>query len=148
MGFHYSTSDFTTNFDMKLFSDASLLGFSAIFGTQWFFSVWPSQLPAVSDGDLSMAFRELYPIVAAAIVWGKHWKTKRGLFMCDNQSTVHIVKKGRYRCIAIMRLMRTLKWTAAINNIHFSAKHLPVSTNLASGSLSCLSYYVVFVLHV
>ena len=71
MGFHYST----TNFDMKLFSDASLLGFSAIFGTQWFCSVWQSQLPAISDGDLSLAFRELYPIVAAAIVWGLHWKT-------------------------------------------------------------------------
>ena len=27
-------TDFTTNFDMKLFSDASLIGFSAIFGTQ------------------------------------------------------------------------------------------------------------------
>ena len=49
--------DFTTNFDMKLFSDASLIGFSAIFGSQWFCSAWPNQLPVISDGDLSLAFR-------------------------------------------------------------------------------------------
>ena len=59
--------DFTTNFDMKLFSDASLIGFSAIFGSQWFCSAWPNQIPVISDGDLSLAFRELYPIVTAAV---------------------------------------------------------------------------------
>ena len=133
-------TDFTTNFDMKMFSDASLIGFGAIFGTQWFCSAWPNQLPALSDGDLSMAFRELYPIVAAAVVWGKHWKTKRVLFMCDNQSTVWIIQKARSRCLAIMRLMRTLTWTAAMNNFHFSARHLPGVTNLPADSLSRLSF--------
>ena len=106
---------------MKLFSDASLIGFGAIFDTQWFCSEWPNPLPAISDGDLSIVFWELYPIVAAAIVWGKHWRTKRVLFMCDNQSTVRIVQKARSRCLAIMILMRTLTWTAAMNNFHFSA---------------------------
>ena len=133
-------TDFTTNSDMKLFSDASLIGFSAIFGTQWFCSAWPNQLPDISDGDLSMAFRELYPIVAAAVVWGKYWKTKRVLFMCDNQSTVQIVQKARSRCLAIMRLMRTLTWTAAMNNFHFCDKHLPGVTNLPADSLSRLSF--------
>lgn len=132
--------DFTTNFDMKLFSDASLVGFGTIFGTQWFCSAWAKQLPAISDGDLSMVFRELYPIVAAAVVWGKHWTTKRVLFMCDNQSSVRMVQIARSQCLAIMRLMRILTWTAAINNFHFSAKHLPGCTNLAANSLSCLSF--------
>ena len=132
--------DFTTNFDMQLFSDASLIGFGSIFGTQWLYSTWPTQLPAIADGDLSMAFRELYPIVAAAIVWGKYWKTKRILFMCDNQATVRIIQKARSRCLAIMRLMRTLTWTAAVNNFHFSARFLPGSTNLAADSLSRLLF--------
>ena len=132
--------DFTTNFYMKLFSDASLIDFSAIFGSQWFCFAWPNQLPTISDGDLSMAFLELYPIVAAAVVWGKYWKTKRVIFMCDNQSTVRIVQKARSRCLAIMRLMRTLTWTPAMNNFHFSAKHLPGVTNLPADSLSRLSF--------
>lgn len=65
--------------DMHLHTDASLIGFGGIFGNQWFCSEWPKQLPAVSSGDLSMAFRELYPIVAVAIICGKQWTGKRSL---------------------------------------------------------------------
>lgn len=131
-------SDFTAAPDMELYTDASLIGFGAIYGSQWFCSKWPEQLPTVSDGDLSMAFRELYPIVAAAILWGKFWTGKRILFMCDNQSTVHIIRKGRSKCLAIMKLMRTLTWTAAKNNFHFSSRHLPSQVNLTADSLSRL----------
>ena len=31
----------TTSTDMKLFTDASLIGFEGIFHTQWFCSAWP-----------------------------------------------------------------------------------------------------------
>ena len=141
MGFHFfNEPDFTTNFDMKLFSDASLIGFGAIFDTQWFCSEWPNPLPAISDCYFSMAFRELYPIVAATIVWGKHWRTKRVVLMCDIQSTMRIVQKARSQCLAIMRLMRTLTRTAAMNNFHFSARHLPGVSNLAADSLSRFSF--------
>ena len=118
-------SEFTIAPDMQLQTDASLIGFGALFGSQWFCSEWPKQLPSVSDGDLSMAFRELYPIVAAAVVWGKCWTSKRVTFLCDNLATVRIIQKGRSKCLAIMKLMRMLTWTAAVNNFHFSAQHLP-----------------------
>lgn len=48
--------------------DASLIGFRAFFQNHWFCSEWPACLPSVQDGDLSMAFRELHPLVAAAVV--------------------------------------------------------------------------------
>ena len=32
-----------------------------------------------------MAFREIYPIVVAAIILGKQWTGKRIVFVCDNQ---------------------------------------------------------------
>ena len=67
----------TISCDMELYTDASLIGFGGIFKTQWFFSIWPISIPSVKDDDLSMAFRELYPIVAAAILWGKQWTAKR-----------------------------------------------------------------------
>ena len=85
-----------------------------------------------------MAFRELYPIVAAAILWGKYWTTKRIMFMCDNMSTVYILRKGCSKCIPIMKLMRTLTWTAAINNFCFSARHLPGRQKVIADSLSRL----------
>ena len=123
---------------MKLYIDASLVGFAAVVGSQWFYSKWPEQLSSVSEGDLSMAFRELYPIVAAVVIWGKCWVKRRILFMCDNLSAVFIIQKGCSKCLAIMKLMRTLTCTAAVNNLRFSSKHLRTRTNVAADSLSHL----------
>ena len=128
----------TISTDMELFTDASLIGFGGIFNTQWFCSAWPESIPSVEDADLSMAFRELYPIVAAAIIWGKQWTGKRIVFVCDNQSTVFILERGRSRCLAIMKLMRTLTWTAATNNFHFTSRHLYGVRNKTADSLSRL----------
>ena len=107
---------FTASTEMQLFTDLSLVGFGRIFQNQWFCTEWPPQLPSIKDGDLSMAFRELYPIVAAAIIWGKSWTSKRILFLSDNLSTVFIIQHGRSRCLPIMKLMRMLTWTAVTNN--------------------------------
>ena len=56
---------------MQLYSNASLVGFGVIFKQQW-----PKEILSVEDSDLSMAFRELYPIVAAAVLWGKELDCK------------------------------------------------------------------------
>ena len=84
----------TCSADMELYTDASLVGFGAIFRQQWFSSAWPKEIPSVENGDLSMVFRELYPIVAAAVLWGKHWTAKRIIFVCDNLSAVYILQKS------------------------------------------------------
>ena len=34
-------------------------------------------ITSVKDKDLSMVFRELYPIVAAAVLWRKQWTIRR-----------------------------------------------------------------------
>ena len=70
----YYDSSFTN--DMELFKDASLIDFGHFFQNQWFSFEWPASLPSIQDDDLSMAFRELYPIVAAAVVWGKKCTSK------------------------------------------------------------------------
>ena len=129
-----------TSSDMELFTDASLIGFGGIFKTQWFCSVWPECIPSVDDDDLSMAFRELYPIVAAALIWGKQWTGKRIVFVCDNQSSVYILQRGRSRCLPIMKLMQTLTWTAARNNFHFVSRHLSGERNKIADSLSRLLF--------
>ena len=87
ISFFYDTY-FTASTEMQLFTDSSLVGFGGIFQNQWFCSEWPPQLPSVKDDDLSMAFRELYPIVAAATIWGKSWTSERILFLSDNLSPV------------------------------------------------------------
>ena len=65
----FHDSHFTAACSMELYTDSSLIGFGGIFQNQWFCSEW-LELPSIKESDLSMAFRELYPIVAAALIWG------------------------------------------------------------------------------
>lgn len=68
--FHETT--ITVASDMELYTDASsTMGFGGFFRRSWFCDKWPSDLPNEGDEKLSMAFRELYPIVIAAIHWGE-----------------------------------------------------------------------------
>ena len=128
---------FTSSSDLQLYTDAaSTVGFGGYYKFQWFYSIWPMDLPDIPDMNLSMAFRELYPIVIAAVLWGHEWKGKKILFMCDNMATVFIVNKGRSKCTVIMKLMRRLTWCAAINNYHFSAQYVHTKSNNAADALS------------
>ncbi|VDH96767.1 Hypothetical predicted protein [Mytilus galloprovincialis] len=131
--------NYTSNFDMQLYTDASsTIGYGGYYQGKWFCSTWPKELPSLNDKSLSMAFLELYPIVVAALLWGKEWKCKKILFLCDNEATVAIVKKGRSKCIEIMKLMRQLTWCACVNNFQVTAKHIEGRKNNISDALSRL----------
>jgi hypothetical protein len=90
------------------------------------------------DSELSIAFQELYPIVVAAILYGKDWGQKRILFHCDNQATVFAINKARSGSPAMMQLMRRLALVAAKYNFAFAASHIPGAKNLIADSLSRL----------
>ncbi|VDI32332.1 Hypothetical predicted protein [Mytilus galloprovincialis] len=85
-----------------------------------------------------MAFLELYPIVVAAVLWGKEWCGKRILFYCDNLATVHIIAKGRSKETNIMKLMRKLTMCAATYNFAVYSEHLPGKSNVIADALSRL----------
>ena len=85
-----------------------------------------------------MAFLELYPIVVAAVLWGKEWVGKRILFYCDNVATVNIISKGRSKEPVIMKVMRRLTMCAAYNNFAIYSEHLPGKSNCIADSLSRL----------
>ncbi len=124
---------YCTSQEMTLYTDASsTLGFSAFFQNQWFCEKWPE----VIEKDASMAFRELYPIVAAAVVWGEHWKCKQIIFLCDNEATVNILNKGRSKCLYIMKLMRNMTWLALKQNFTFKSRHIPGKSNIIADALS------------
>jgi len=127
--------------DLHLFTDASgSLGFAGYFQGAWFASAWDKEMLASVEGELSIAFQELYPIVVAAILWGKSWKRKQIVFHCDNMSVVHILNKGRSPCLAIMRLMRRLVIVAALCNFNFRSIHVAGYKNQIADSLSRLNF--------
>ena len=83
--------------DIELFTDASgneNLGFGGYFQGSWFYGGWPKDIMKRLTKKASIAFRELYPIVVAAILYGASWSRKRIIFNCDNKGTVFIVNKG------------------------------------------------------
>ena len=126
---------------LHLFTDASgSIGFGGFFEGNWFSGVWSDQkLPKLSD-EYSIAFKELYPIVIAAMLWGKRWSRKRIMFHCDNLATVYILNKGRSPCPHIMKLMRRLVITATLHNFNFLGEHVPGVKNSIADALSRLHF--------
>ena len=123
--------------DFELYTDAAAtVGFGGYFQGRWFQGKWPVELPILSNKQLSMALLELYPIVIAAVLWGKEWKGKRIKFHCDNMATVQIITKGRSKVNSIMKLMRRLTWCSAIGNFVVIASHVPGVNNELSDSIS------------
>ena len=88
------------------------------------------------EGDMSMAYKELVPIVLAAECWAQHWSRKRILFFCDNQATVAILNKGRSRSTNIMQSHEQLSLLAATHNFAFSSTYIASVDNGIADSLS------------
>jgi hypothetical protein len=127
----------SSNADLQLFTDAaSNSGFGGYFDGEWFSEPWPEDLMRHTDGNMSMAFMELYPIVVAAILWGNVWKGKRIQFMCDNEAVVNIIQKGRSKETYIMKLMRRLVMCSVQNNFVIYSKHVPGVFNEIADALS------------
>ncbi len=125
----------TLDTDMELFTDASsTLGFGGYFAGKWFAAAWPEEVQSIPN--LSMAYREFYPIVITALLWGRTWERKRITFHCDNLATVNIIKKGRSKCMHINQLMRRFTLCAMQSNFTAKAQHLPGKNNVIADALS------------
>ena len=117
--------------DLRLFSDASDEGFGAIYGTAWIqgdWSRWPDKI--------SINYRELFAILAAAETWGQGWKGKRVVFVTDNEPITKIWDKGSTPSPDIMSLIRPLFLTAAKGGYSVSLKHIPGKNNPVPDALS------------
>ena len=62
--------------DIEVTSDAAgSLGFGAYSRGQWFYGPW-----SPTQAQQSIAYKELFPVVIAAHLWGSHWSRKHVLF--------------------------------------------------------------------
>ena len=94
--------------DFQVSSDAAgSLGYGAIFNTKWFCGAW-----SMEQRSLSIAYKELFPIVVAAPLWGSQWVSRRVEFLCDNESVVAVLKSGTSRDHHLMGLLRHLSLLA------------------------------------
>ena len=69
---------------LKSFTDAAeSAGFAAVFGSWWFAESWRESLIGHQ-----IAVKELFPIVLAVEIWGKHMQNSKILFLSDNMAVV------------------------------------------------------------
>ena len=120
--------------DMQLFTDASNVGYGAFWAGEWFNAHWtPSQ------AHHTIAWKELYAILAACSTWGHTWQRKRMLFHCDNAAVVDIWRRGSCKCMHLMSLVRHLFFMAARGNYHVGITHIPGTSNRIADHLSRFS---------
>ena len=125
---------YTGEVDTELYTDSSDVGIGAIYGNQWFMSLFAG---ATNHLVLkSINWRELYAIVKAIATWCNDLANKKVLLKCDNEAVCYIVNSGTSRDPESMKLIRTLFFICAKFNIDCKCQHIPGITNIGSDHLS------------
>ena len=118
--------------DSSVLSDAAgALGYGAISGHDWFVGKW-----SITQQPLSIAYKELFPIVVAAMLWGHTWATKRVEFYSVNISVVSVLGSSTLKDPNMMVLLHYLSLVAAHNFFAFTASYTPGQDNSIGDALS------------
>ena len=113
-------------------SDASgSWGCGAVYENLWFQLQWPPSWEGVT-----IAPKELVPIVMAVILWGPHWAGQRICCLCDNAAVVAAVNKGSARDPALAHLLRLLAFASAVLDVYVMACHFPEVYNVSADAMS------------
>ena len=118
--------------DLRLYTDASDVGFGAIFGTEWIFGAWDQN----NIDNISIDYRELFAITAATFTWGHHWRGHRIVFATDNEPITKVWQKGASPSIPLMSLIRPLYLFAAKSAFSISFKHILGKNNPIADAIS------------
>ena len=86
--------------------------------------------------SLSIADKELFPIVVAATLWGSQWVSRRVEFICDNESVVAVLKSGSSRDQHLMGLLRHLSLLAIRHSFMLTTSSVRGMANPVADSLS------------
>lgn len=122
--------------DFQVSSDAAgTLGHGAIFEREWFAGAWSStQMP------MSTVYKELFPVVVAASLWGSQWSSRHVEFCSDNGAVVEVLWSGTSRDHYLMALLRRSSLLAAQLSFSFTATHIAGKLNPVADALSRFNF--------
>ena len=87
----------------SLFSDTSgSLGCGAFWGSQWFHLQWLAHFQ-----PLSIAVKELVPVIIAAVLFGFQWRGHLIQFSMDNMNVVHVLNSTYSKDPHLMHMFHT-----------------------------------------
>uniref|UniRef100_A0A1X7TD39 Reverse transcriptase domain-containing protein n=1 Tax=Amphimedon queenslandica TaxID=400682 RepID=A0A1X7TD39_AMPQE len=98
---------------------------------QWFQVQWPE-----SWYSISIAAKELLPIVVSVAVWGREWAGLRVLSRCDNDAVVACLRSGSAKDPLLAHLLKILALLSALHKIQLVAVHVAGRSNGAADALS------------
>ncbi len=109
----------TANADFKLWTDASGAGF----GAYWDGAHLSDEFSSWAQAQ-TMAFKELYVIIAAIATWGSTWGGKKIRIYCDNKSVCQILHHCNSCSAPVAALLCTLYCLSVKFRFLISAVHL------------------------
>ena len=117
---------------IEMTSDASGgWGCGAWCGNRWFQVQWDDR-----SCDLSIACKELIPILLACAAWGHEWQGHRVTCHCDNQVVVAGLRSRSSKDKSVMHLLRCLVFIEAHFNCYLSPEYIGTSQNDLADDLS------------
>ena len=105
-------------------------------GNAWMFGQWDQGF--IKFYDPSIAYLELFAVVAAALNWIVRFKNRRVTIFCDNQSVVAMINNSSSSCKNCLALLRILILFGLKHNIRVFAKYVSSQENRRSDLLSRL----------
>ena len=130
--------------DTFLYTDASLIGYGGVHGTEWFCAAWPQATKAWTN---SMSWMEMIPVLTACMLWGHSWTGSRITMYCDNEGVVGAWTKGWSKEPRLMSLIRQTMYVAAKSGFEVRCVHLGTRSNTVADSLSRLQIHKFKALH-
>ena len=82
--------------------------------------------------SLNIATKEFFPVVTAAALWVREWACSHVCFHVDNLAVVSILNQWSAKDPLLSRLLWCLFFFSAFHMFHFSAEHVPGSSNTAT----------------
>ena len=85
---------------------------------------------------LTIAYKELFPIVLTASLWGHQWSAKPVEFCSDNTAVVEVFRSDTSRDANLMVLLSHLSLLAARHSSVFTARHVDRKSNAIADAIS------------
>ena len=126
--------------NLEVYTDVSgMWECGALLVPMWFHLEWSDRLC-----PLSIAMKEMFPVVMAAATFGDQWAGKVVQFVVNNIATVEVIKATYSKDLHVMHLIRLLVFFASKYNFWFTATYIPGKLNVAADALSRNNMSVFF----
>ena len=125
--------------EVQVFSDASRnfqLGMGGISEKSWLYTAWEQDF--MTNNQPSIAYLELYAVLATVLTWGYRYANDRIVLFCDNEAAVFMINNSTSNCKNCMVLIHLLVLHSMVINTRVFTRYIQSKANRRSDQLSRL----------